>query len=70
MKALFYLLIHLYPSNITELLPVSDSPNSILFGLLGLMFIGVVQAVFGLLKLQKETKKPKPFFAISDAQFN
>jgi hypothetical protein len=45
MNVLFYLLIHLYASNSSELLPASDSPNAILFGLLGLLFLGVVQAL-------------------------
>jgi hypothetical protein len=45
MKALFYLLIHFYPSNDSELLPAPDAPNAILFGLLGLLFLGVAQAL-------------------------
>jgi hypothetical protein len=45
MKALFSLFIHFYPSNISERLPAPDSPNSLLFGLLGLLLIGVTQAL-------------------------
>ncbi len=64
------LLTLLFFNNRTDLVPSeTGSPSTLLFGLLGLLLIGVLHAVYTLLKTQSEAK-PEQHSTISEASFN
>jgi hypothetical protein len=44
------------PSNILQRLPESDSPNMLLFGLLGLLLMGVFHALFQVSRIHASGK--------------
>ncbi len=60
---------HFMPLNFDLRMPDTDSPDSLLYGLLGLLLFGVLHAVYAVTQVEKGTK-PECYFTISEAQLN